>query len=418
LNSLRSLRHRNFRLYWFSQLVSLSGTWMQGMAQAWLMHRLTSSAFMLGLLGFMQFAPILLVTIWAGVISDRMDKRRLIMITQSASALQAIGMALVVSTGIVQPWMVLALAFAFGVINAFDLPARQSFLIEMVGKEDLPNAIALSSGAFNSARIVGPALAGVAIASIGEGPCFWINAASFLPVIAGLAMMRLPPFEPAEGAGGSHLSRLLEGYRYAAGSGTIRRLLVLVAFCAGLGFQYTVLLPIYANDILGAGAEGMGLLVSAFGIGSILAAAWMTRELDRRALRRNLLAGLLIASAGMGVFAWSRSMPLSLAMGFLAGLGLILYLATTSTLLQTTVEDAFRGRVMSFYTLMFLGTSPIGSLIAGWIAHVFGAPAATSVSAAALFGGAVVVYYRLRAIAAREATAGAPMIAAPLDTLG
>src|SRR5260221_3555241 len=180
----RSLGHRNFRLYWIGQLVSLVGTWMQSVAQGWLMHRLTDSAFMLGLLGFMQFLPVLLFSLWAGVVADRVDKRRLLYLTQGAALLQAAVLAAAVLSGAVRPWMVLALAFVFGVINAIDLPARQSFLVEMVGKEDLPNAIALSSAAFNSARIVGPALAGLTISAIGEGPCFWINAASFLPVLA------------------------------------------------------------------------------------------------------------------------------------------------------------------------------------------------------------------------------------------
>jgi len=388
------------------------------MAQAWLMHRLTASPLMLGLLGFAQFTPVLLVTIWAGVLADRVDKRRLVFMTQSAAALQAVAIAIVVSAGIVRPWMVLALAFVFGVINAIDLPARQSFLVEMVGKEDLPNAIALSSAAFNSARIVGPALAGLTISAIGEGPCFWINAASFLPVLAGLSMMRLAPFARASDAGGSALARLVEGYRYAAGSRPLRNLLILLGVCAGLGFQYMILLPVYANDLLRTGARGMGLMVAAFGVGSILAAAWMTRRHDRRGLRRNLLAGLSLGGAGMGIFAWSKAMPLTLAMGFLAGFGLILYVATTSTLLQTTVEDEFRGRVMGFYTLMFLGTAPIGSLIAGWLAQRFGARIATSFSAAALLGGAVVVYFRLRAIAAQKTFAAAAMIEAPTDRMG
>jgi MFS family permease len=418
LSTFSALRHRNFRLYWFSQLISLSGTWMQGMAQAWLMHRLSAAPIMLGLLGFAQFAPVLLITIWAGVLADRVDKRRLVFVTQSAGALQAVAIAAVVTAGVVRPWMVLVLAFVFGVINAIDLPARQSFLVEMVGKEDLPNAIALSSAAFNSARIVGPALAGLTISTMGEGPCFWINAASFVPVLAGLAMMRLPPLAGANGADGSHLAKLVEGYRYAAGSRPIRSLLILLGVCAGLGFQYMVLLPVYANDLLKAGARGMGWMVSAFGIGSILAAAWMTRSHDRPGLRRNLLAGLSVAGLGMGGLAWSRSMPLTLAMGFLSGFGLILYIATTSTLLQTTVEDEFRGRVMSFYTLMFLGTAPIGSLIAGWIAQRFGAPFATSLSAATLLGGAVVVFFRLRAIAAHRAFIAAPTIGAPTDRLG
>src|SRR6266850_1679066 len=189
----RSLRHRNFRLYWVGQLVSLIGTWMQSVAQGWLMHRLTDSAFMLGLLGFMQFLPVLLLSLWAGVIADRMDKRRLLYLTQGAALLQAAVLAAVVLAGVVRPWMVLELAFVFGIINAFDLPVRQSFLVDLVGKEDLSNAIAVNSAAFNAARVIGPAFAGVLVATIGEGGCFVINAVSYLAVLYSLTLMRLPP---------------------------------------------------------------------------------------------------------------------------------------------------------------------------------------------------------------------------------
>src|SRR5438093_1012372 len=188
-STFRALQHRNYRLYWTGQLISLVGTWMQSVAQGWLMHRLTSSALMLGILGFAQFLPVMFLSLWAGVIADRMDKRRLILITQSAALVQAALLALVVTLGVVQPWMVLALAFVFGIVNSFDLPARQSFLVEMVGKEDLPNAIALNSAGFNVARVLGPAVAGVVMATAGEGACFWANAASYLAVIVMLVRM-------------------------------------------------------------------------------------------------------------------------------------------------------------------------------------------------------------------------------------
>src|SRR5258706_8628805 len=193
----RSLGHRNFRLYWIGQLVSLVGTWMQSVAQGWLMHRLTDSAFMLGLLGFMQFLPVLLFSLWAGVVADRVDKRRLLYLTQGAALLQAAVLAAAVLNGAVRPWMVLALAFVFGVINAFDLPVRQSFLVELVGKEDLSNAIALNSAAFNAARVIGPAFAGVLVATIGEGGCFAINPGSYLSVLYGLPLMPPDPLPPA-----------------------------------------------------------------------------------------------------------------------------------------------------------------------------------------------------------------------------
>jgi MFS family permease len=395
----RALRHRNFRLFWTGQLISVIGTWMQSVAQGWLMHRLTSSPLMLGLLGFCQFLPVTVLSLWAGVIVDRVDKRRLILITQTCALLQAVILAVAVTSGVVQPWMVLVLALVFGVVNAFDLPARQSFLIEMVGKEDLSNAIALNSAAFNVARVLGPAVAGMLLATVGEGGCFWLNALSYLAVLVGLALM-----SPTGGAvTRASKSALAEGVRYAWGIPQVRNLLLLLGVAAGFGFQYMVLLPVYARDILRTGAQAYGLMVSAFGVGSLVSAVWMTRRLDRWDLRRNLLIGLTTGGIGMGFFAWSRSLPLTLAMGFLAGFGLILYVASTNTMIQLTIEDRFRGRIMSLYTLMFIGTAPLGALLAGGIAQRAGAPAATSVCAIILLGSALWVSHRLRTIKALEA---------------
>jgi MFS family permease len=408
-STFRALRHRNFRLYWTGQLVSLIGTWMQTVAQAWLMHRLTSSPFMLGLLGFAQFLPVLLLSLWAGVIVDAMSKRTLLLITQSAFLVQAALLATAVSMNIATPWMLLGFAFFFGMINALDLPARQSFVVELAGKEDLSNAIALNSAAFNSARIAGPAIAGVLLATVGEAGCFWLNALSYVAVIGSLWRMNpvsrpAIPFDPARA-----MQLIREGVRYARSVRTLRNLLLLLGLTASLGFQYMILLPVYVRDILRADAKAYGLLVSAFGVGSLLSAVWMTRSHDRWALRRNLLFGLLAGAIGMGAFAWSRSLPLSLAMGFLAGLGLILFVATANTLIQISTEDSFRGRVMSLYTLMFVGTAPIGSLITGTVAQRFGAPVATTMSALVLFGGAVWVFQHLRTLALREAAMALPV---------
>jgi len=364
------------------------------------------------LLGFMQFLPVLLFSLWAGVIIDEADKRKLLLITQTAFLIQAVLLATAVSTGIVQPWMVLALAFVFGTINAVDLPTRQSFVVELAGKEDLSNAIALNSAAFNTARIVGPAIAGILLATVGEAGCFWINAVSYIAVIASIWRMDLPakphvPFVPKRA-----VETMREGVRYARSVPQLRNLLTLLGVTAGLGFQYMILLPVYAREILDSDSKGYGLLVSAFGLGSLVSAVIMTRKQDRWALRRNLFIGLLAGGIGMGTFAWSRTMPLSLAMGFLAGFGLILYVATTNTLIQITTEDRYRGRIMSLYTLMFVGTAPIGALISGTIAEHFGAPVATSISALVLLGGAIWMVRRLRVIAAREA-GSAPVPAAP-----
>jgi MFS family permease len=411
---LRALRHRNFRLFWIGQLISVLGSWMQSVAQAWLMHRLTASPMMLGILSFTQFLPVTLFSLWAGVLADAVDKRRLVILTQTLMMVQAVALALVVSLGIVRPWMVLVAAFVYGVINAFDLPARQSFLVELVegglaegertaaSREDLSNAIALNSAAFNMARVMGPAVAGVLLAWVGEGPCFWINALSFLAVLFALMRMKLTP-RVHGGLELTHAARdLVEGIRYAWRTRPLRNLLLLLAIMCGLGFQFSVLLPVYAKDILHSGAQTFGLMVSAFGVGSLGSAVLMTRPLDRWALRRNLLAGLATAGVGMAVFAWSRLLWLTLVAAFLAGFGLILYVASTNVLLQHTTEDRYRGRIMSLYTFMFIGTAPFGAIAVGAIAQHASAPLATSASALVLLLGALWMSHRLRVLAARE----------------
>ena len=405
-DALRALRHRDFRLYFFGQMVSLIGTWMQAVAQGWLMHRLTNSAFMLGLLSFAQFAPVLPLALFAGVLADRTERRTMLLWTQSLMLAQAVALATVVSTGVVKPWMVIALACVHGLVNTFDLPARQSFVVDMTGKDDLPNGIALNSAAFNTARILGPAVAGVLVATVGEAGCFWLNALSFGAVIAGLLLMRrdaaaVPVAE--RDAQPSATARLREGLAYAWSTPSIRQLLVLLAICSGLGYQYTVLLPVYAKDVLHADARVYGWLFSAFGAGSLLAAARMAVTRERWALRRHLLFGLVAAGLGLAGFAWTRSLPLMAGCAALAGFGLILYVSSTNTIIQLTVEDRYRGRVMSLYTLFFVGPAPFGALIAGGVAQRFGAPVATSLCAIVLLGGALWVSVRLREIAAREA---------------
>lgn len=411
----RALRHRNFRLYWSGQLVSLVGTWMQSVAQGWLMHRLTSSAFMLGLLSFAQFIPVLPLALWAGAVADRMDKRRLLMITQALLLVQATLLALAVTTGVVQPWMVLVLALAYGCVNTFDLPARQSFVIEMTGREDLSNGIALNSAAFNTARILGPAVAGVMLATVGEAGCFWLNALSFVAVLAALAALRVPPRRAAPDPR-SLRATLVDGVRYAWRTPSLRNLLVLLAICAGLGFQFNVLLPVYTRDILRAGPQAYGALLASFGVGSLLAAMRMTMKLDRWALRRHLLVGLVLGGVGFAGFAWVPVLPVMMVMGAVSGFGLILYVASTNVLIQMTTADEYRGRVMSLYTLMFVGTSPFGSLLAGTLAEHFGAPLATSACALVLLGGALWVSARLRAIAAVERQVVPPVVPPSVDT--
>ena len=416
--NFRALRHRNFRLYWAGQLVSLIGTWMQSVAQGWLMHRLTSSAFMLGLLGFMQFLPVVPLALYAGVVADNMDKRKLLLITQSLLLVQAIVFAALVSSGVVRPWMVLGLAFMLGTVNAFDMPARQAFVIEMTGREDLANGIALNSAAFNTARIAGPAVGGLLLGWAGESVCFWLNALSFLAVLGGLAAMRLAPYVPSAARARSVRDTLVDGVRYAWERQGIRNLLVLLAICAGLGFQFNVLLPVYTRDVLHAGPKVYGLLLAGFGAGSLAAAGRMTMRLDRWDLRRQLLTGLFTGGLGLIGFAWIHWLPGMVAMGALAGFGLILYVSSTNTLIQMSTEDEYRGRVMSLYTLMFVGTAPFGALLAGTLAQRFQAPVATTVCAVILLFGALWISRRLRAIAARELAARPAAVTEPEPTPG
>ena len=412
-DGLRALRHRDFRIFFAGQGVSLIGTWMQSVAQGWLMHRLTGSPLMLGVLTFSQFIPVVPFAMLAGVIADRTDRRRMLLWTQGLLLVQSLLLAVLVSLGLVQPWMVIALAVFYGVVNTFDLPARQSLVVDLTGKQDLPNGIALNSAAFNSARIIGPAAAGVLVATVGEAGCFWWNALSFVAVLASLTMIRRPPAAgraeaaPAAAPDAARapvtIETLFEGLRYAWSVSSIRQLLVLLAICAGLGFQYNTLLPVYARDVLHSGPTVYGWLFSAFGAGALAASLRMTVARDRWTLRRNLLFGLMAAGLGFIGFAWLRWLPAMVGCAALAGFGLILYVSSTNTLIQLTVDDRYRGRVMSLYTLFFVGTSPFGALIAGAIAQRFGAPVATTACALILLAGALWVSARLRAVAAREA---------------
>src|SRR5262245_48851910 len=285
--SFRSLRHRNFRLYWWGQLVSLIGTWMQTVAQGWLMYRLSADPVVLSLLAFAQFIPTLLFSLPAGVLADRFDKRRIIMLTQGASLLEAAALAALTTSGHATPGSVLVLAFIFGVITAIDLPVRASFVAEMVSSEDLSNAIALNSAVFNAARVVGPAIAGVVIALLGEASCFWLNALSYVAVLIGLSRMQTDPRDTSHLHGVSALSTFREGIAHVLEVTPLRNLLLLLGLMSGFGFQYSVLLPVYAKDILASGASGLGLLTAAFGAGSLLSAVRMTRHLTRPDLRKN-----------------------------------------------------------------------------------------------------------------------------------
>ena len=402
-----ALLSRNFRLYWVGQGISLIGTWMQSVAVGWLVWRLSHSPFLLGLVGVAMTTPILAFSLYAGVIADRFVRRRVILVTQGLAMVQAFALAALVTFGHPSVPVVLGMVALSGLINAFDLPARQSFISETVDRATLPNAIALHSTIFNAARLMGPAIAGVVLATLGEAPCFWINAFSFVAVLWGLLRMDLPGRAPS-GGDGSAFARVAEGVRYAWREPRLRNLLLLLGTAGSLGFQYTVLLPVYAGERLGAGAGGYGILMSAGGVGSLAAALVMTKKQDRLRLRRNLFFGLAAFGVALVAFSQSRNFALSVALNALAGFGMILYAASTNTLVQLTVNEDFRGRIMSLYTLMFIGTAPAGSFLLGAVAQRFGAPAATIISGLTCAAGATWVFFRLRTLSRTEGAPPAP----------
>jgi MFS family permease len=358
-------------------------------AQAWLAYRLTGSAALLGIVGFVGQVPTFLCAPLGGVVADRADRRRVLVATQLASMALALTLAGLTLTGVVGVPHILALAALFGVVNGFDIPARQSFVFEMVGREDLANAIALNSSVFNGARVVGPAVAGVVVAAIGEGWCFLANGVSFLAVLGGLAAMRLPPFKLPVAPRGA-LASLAEGVRYVARTRPVRALLLLLGLVSLTGMPYAVLMPIFADRIFGAGARGLGLLMGATGLGALLGAVSLAARRGTRGLGRRVA----ISAAGFGValvlFSASRSFWLSAALLVPAGFFMMNEMASSNTLLQSLVPDAFRGRVMAAYAMMFMGMAPFGALAAGAAAERIGAP--WTVAAGGLFcvaGGAL-----------------------------
>ncbi len=370
----RALRYRNFRLFFFGQTISLVGTWMQRIALGWLVYKMTSSAFLLGVVGFSSQIPSLLLSPVAGVLADRINRYRLLIWTQVLSMLQAVVLTVLVLTGLIQIWQIIALSVVLGIINAFDMPTRQAFMIQMIDeKKDLGNAIALNSSMVNAARLVGPSAAGILVAAIGEGMVFLINAVTYLAVLASLFMMRLRPQEVRRRMS-NKWQELKDGVRYASRFEPIRAILLLLALTSVMGMSYAVLMPMFAKDILHGGPDTFGFLMGASGIGALSGAISL-------AARKNVLGlGRLLpfASGTFGLalmaFSFSRSLWLSLILMVISGCGMMIQLASSNTLLQTMVEDDKRGRVMSLFTTSFMGMMPIGSLIAGSVAGHLGAP--------------------------------------------
>jgi MFS family permease len=401
-SSFRALRHRNFRLFLGGQIVSLVGTWMQQVALGWLVYRLTHSAFLLGVVGFAAQIPSLFIAPFAGVWADRLNRHRMIVATQALSMLQALVLAGLVLGGMVRVWHVVALSLFLGLVNAFDVPARQSFLVEMVGgRDDLPNAIALNSSTFNAARLVGPAIAGAMIAAFGEGVVFLVNGLSYVAVIGALLAMQLPPKAPLSRPPAPAWRDLAEGVAYVRRSGPIRAILLLVSLVSLAGAPYTVLMPVFAVDVLHGDSHTLGFLMGAVGVGALCGALLLAARRTVRGLARYIVAAVAAFGASLGTFALSRSLPLSLLLVSLAGFGLMVQMAASNTILQTVVDDDKRGRVMSFYAASFMGTMPLGSLLAGAIAGRFGAPGTLQLGGAICLLGALVFSRALPGIRAQ-----------------
>ncbi|MDD5131242.1 MAG: MFS transporter [bacterium] len=370
-----SLRHRDFRLFFSGQMVSLTGSWMQNIAQGWLVLQITNSPFIMGIVNAVASLPILLFSLVGGVISDRLNKRNLVILTQTVQMLLAFAMGVLISTKLIALWQIIIIAGVVGLSNALDSPARQSFIIEMVGKDDLSNAIALNSLIFNIARILGPIIAGFMVGTLGVAACFYFNGISFLAVIAGLWMMR-GNFSSKNQHHDSLKESTLAGARYVWRNKEIRNLIILIAVSSLFGMSYIVLMPVFARDVLQVGPKGLGILVAAIGCGALLSALSLTFVSHSPKSSRFVSLGGMVLGGSLLIFGFSRSVPLSLLALVGVGWGLITQTATINNLLQKDTPDELRGRVMGFYTLMFLGMVPVGSFLAGLLAEWFGVPTA------------------------------------------
>jgi MFS family permease len=376
--TFRALKHRNFQLFFSGQIISLVGTWMQTVAQAWLIYRMTGSGELLGVLGFVGQFPIFLLSPLAGLAADRWPRQRVVIATQTSSMLLAFILAALTMTNRISVKEIIVLATLLGIVNAFDVPARQSFLIEMVGREDLLNAIALNSSMFNGARIAGPAIAGILVAVVGEGWCFLLNGLSYLAVIAGLFMMRIGKMTQVHD-GTAPLEKLREGFRFARHTKPIRALLLLVAIVSFMALPYTVLMPIFAVQILHGGASAYGWLMGAVGAGAMFGALALAMRAQLRGLGKVVAYAATGLGASLVLFSASHWYWVSCAILVVSGFAMMMQFTATNTLIQAMVPDQLRGRVMSLYSMMFLGMSPIGSLLAGALADRIGAPVTVAI---------------------------------------
>jgi len=398
----RALRHRNYRLFFAGQLISLIGTWMDQVAESWLVYRLTGSALLLGTVAFASQIPVFLLAPIGGALADRLDRRKILICTQSSMMLLTFMLAWLTLSHRVHIWQVVTLAALTGVVNAIDLPARQAFVVDMVSRADLVNAIALNSSMFNGARIVGPALAGIVVAAIGEGWCFFANGVSFIAVIAGLGLMKID--RPRLAIEGSPLENIMEGFKFVAQSSPVRALMLLLGLVSFTAMPYAVLMPLFADKILHGGAQALGLLMGCSGVGALGGAL----TLAMRKTLKGLSLWVAVSCAGFGVallaFSFSRLLWLSAALLVPAGFCMMIQMASSNTLIQSMVPDRLRGRVMSVYAMTFMGMAPLGALLAGSLAHKLGAPMTVGIGGVVAIVGAGLFGSKLPALrpAARE----------------
>src|SRR4051812_6389530 len=390
----RALSHRNYRLFASGQVVSLIGTWMQTVAESWLVYRLTGSAVLLGGVGFANRIPVFLFSTVGGTVADRYDRHRIVVATQTASMILASTLAFLTLTHRVQVWHLMAIAALLGLVNAFDIPGRQAFVVELVPREDLQNAIALNSSMFNGARIVGPAVAGVLVAAGGEGWCFFANAVSYIAVLLGLLLMRMParalPERPA-----SLLAHVAEGFRFVRRQRPIRALLLLLGLVSLMGTPYAVLMPIISDQKFHAGARGLGILMGASGVGALIGALSLARRTTLRGYGRSI--ALAATTFGLSLIAFSSVRFFWLAVAFLlpVGFSMMTQMAASNTLIQSMVPNALRGRVMAVYSMMFMGMAPIGALLAGALADWIGATKTVAAGGAFCIAGGLLFLQRL-----------------------
>lgn len=397
-HTLRALRHRNYRLYFVGQGVSLIGTWMQTMAMSWLVYRLTKSTILLGTVGFVSQVPALILTPLAGVLADRGNRLRKLVIIQALAMLQAFILAVLVLTGRIEVWHILLLSAFLGCITAFDIPIRQSFVIEMIERrEDLGNAIALNSSLVNGARLLGPSIAGILIAAVGEGVCFLLNGLSYLAVLGALLAMRMRPDKHMERQS-KILGEIREGFIYAFGFLPIRYLLSLLALMSMAAISYQVLMPVFAEELLHGGPNALGFLMGFSGVGALTGTIYLASRRNVRGLGRVIVAATFIFGSGVIAFSFSRQLWVSMLLMIFIGFGMIVQMASCNTILQTIVDDDKRGRVMSLFTLAFIGTTPFGSLFAGWLASKIGAPQTVLAAGICAIAGSLIFAWKLNVL--------------------